>query len=166
MSLKVENLTETQCNDLLAAEQFRLIRSWIVDHLFLSGTTLSLDIDPTVEYRCGSHLILKELRQLLPFGRTLDNAQVATVAINHPSRLLKACEAQLLFWHLRRNPHWMTKQLVSSLTIVKEEDHFWFHYISHICQLLQSHLLSGWPIQFLERFVLNHQHVQLEFEEL
>ncbi len=159
-------LTLTQRNDFQATTNFHSLCLQIVSWLYPSLTLESLDIDPTIEYRCDSNIVLKELRWLLPFGWTLDNAQVSHITITRSEDLTKACEAQVLYWYLACAANWPNERPVQNLAIVKEDDHFWFHFVPTYQEPIRRRLLDSFPVFYLEHFLLNLEFIQLTFDKV
>ncbi len=96
----------------------------------------------------------------------MDNAQASHITVTRADDLIKACKAQILHWYLARTANWPNERPVHNLAIVKEDDHFWFHFVPTHQEPIRRRLLDGFPVLYLERFLLNLKFIQLTFDEV
>ena len=159
-----EELNQTQLNHLHAAIHFEHNRERILQTVLPLSLFKDLREERHTEFHSESPFIHKDLRRLLPFGTTItSNDNEILVNLTAPFRV--ATRQQLLAWYLHRTPD-TPGQPVTQLSIYYEADQFWFGHVLPNRARITQRLLTHNPVHFLQRFLLNHTHLELEIAEL
>jgi hypothetical protein len=163
----VNELSQTQLNNLNATFLFEPHCHTIQDHVFPPDLLINLRQEIHTEHHCSNPYIQRHLRRFLPFGHYLTNRQKDEFFGDQiTNRLIVQARNQFLFWYLARSGVGRLRDPVNHLTIFYEADQFWFNHVASNHAHIIQRLLHQHPTFFLERFTLTHMYIQFDVGEL
>jgi hypothetical protein len=109
--------------------------------------------------------ILKKLFDLLPFGKVIFPWDFSDFQNSVLDQIANASQEQLLYWHLA-DAATVNSYPAETILLWTKDNHFWFIHIPPWRQFFIERIRSGEQLRYLERFHLNHNQVQLTFQEL
>ena len=109
--------------------------------------------------------ILTKLRDLLPFGKVTFAWDFSDFKDQTLEKIAEASLEQLLYWHLADATTVNNYPAETSLLWTKD-DYFWFIHVPPNRQEFIRRIQEGDRLRYLERFHLNHDQVQVTFQEL
>ena len=110
-------------------------------------------------------VILKKLREELPFGRVTAPWDFETFRDQVLERISSYSLEQFLYWHLAQSATVNNHPAETVLLWVKD-DYLWFIHIPPCRQEYIQCILAGERLRFIERFHLNYDQIQINFQEL
>ena len=112
---------------------------------------MNISEEEVVDCWSDSPLILKKLRDLLPFGQVQSNSQFQDFINQDLQQVAEAAQEQLLYLHLAKTTT-VHNLPAKSLLLWSNDDHFWFHHMALRRGLLVTQILQGEQICWLEHF--------------
>ena len=110
-------------------------------------------------------LILKKLRDILPFGHVTASWDFNDFQDQVLDKVSDASQEQLLYWHLSAAATLNNYPAETALLWTKD-DYLWFIHIPPRRQEYIRRILAGERLRYLERFHLNYDQIQVNFQEL
>jgi hypothetical protein len=127
---------------------------------------ITLHDQPTIETWSRAQTLLRRVWLHLPFGRHIEAREYDDLLSNLPT-LVESCREQLFVWNaagpLDAHP---PEGPVEAVTIFSKTNFLWFTHLAPIQQQIKEQIRQGNRIRFLERFRLDYEHIDLEFQEI
>ena len=133
--------------------------------LFPSSSIVNASTDTSALCWSENTEVVRHLRDLLPFGRILGPIQFSEFFNNTLSLIVKVSQEQLLYWHLAGTTT-RNNYPEESLLRWNSDDHFWFIIVPIYENILIEQILRGEHLQYLERFRLDHNEIQIAFYDI
>ncbi len=133
-----------------------------LDFYFPQETLINTEEDNKIESWSDSYIIIRPLRDSLPFGTHLTRPEYSDFLENSRQRIIDYAQEQLLYWHLARATTW-SGHPVSQIIICENDRYFWTTHIPLFQRSITHYLGLGTPVFFLNRFRLSHLEIELAF---
>ena len=146
-------------------ELFETFRRDLLEVHFPRSHIIQLHQDPLVDCWTDACRVTVNLRTLLPFGRFITQQELQLFVDRDLPQIRTTSREQLWYWHLAANTTHLN-QPFDRLVISPDEDRFWHSYVySHLAQV-KTHLEQGTHLFWLDRFILDHQSIEIGFNEI
>ena len=113
----------------------------------------------------GDNILVRSLRNLLPFGRHLVRSDVDTFVDHTLEHIAHAALEQLFYWHLAGTTNSLNEPL-EHIILTEDEDRFWIRYIPQNSRIIRDLLYSEQHVYYLTRFYLTHDRIEIGFNEI
>lgn len=113
----------------------------------------------------GDNIIVRSLRNLLPFGRHLVRSDVDTFVDHTLQHISRAALEQLFYWQLAGTTNSLNEPL-EHLILTEEENQFWCQYVPQNSRIILDLLYSEHHVYYLTRFYLTHDRIEIGFSEI
>ena len=122
--------------------------------------------DPDLDvWSHGDSILVRNLRNLLPFGRHLLRSDVDNFVDHTLEQLSHAALEQLFYWHLAGTTNSLNEPL-EHIILTEDEDHFWIRYIPQHLTTVHQLLSTEQHVYYLTRFYLTHDRIEVGFNEI
>ena len=146
-----------------ATQVFNPLRAQILEETFLN--VIDLGEEFKVDYLDDHHAFLKNLLDLLPFGKVLDPPTYYHLTDNVFPQIVDQARRQLLYWHLVQAEHY-NHTPVEQFTLFNNDDYLWQRIIPAQTAEIQLSLLDNKRTCFLTRFHLSYNRIEIAFDEI
>ena len=129
--------------------------------------TSLLDVSRDELVSCWSNppLILKKLREELPFGKVTAPWDFETFRDQVLERISSYSLEQFLYWHLAQSAT-VNNHPAETILLWVKDNYLWFIHIPPRRQEYIQHILAGEHLRFIKWFHLNYDQIQINFQEL
>jgi len=133
-----------------------------LDFYLHPGSLTNTEEDEKLEAWSDSYILVRPLRNALPFGKHLPRAEYSDFLDNVRPHLVEYAQEQLLYWHLARATTW-SGHPITQIVLCEEDRYLWATHVPAFRQDITRLLGLGAPVYYLSRFRLSHLVIELGF---
>ena len=160
---RVISLEEQQVRSQVLFDTFRsqLLRL----HFPQSDLVQALE-DPELDaWSHGDNIVVRSLRNLLPFGRHLTRSDLDTFVDHTLDHVVSGALQQLYYWQLAGTTN-SFREPIEHIILTEDETQLWLQYIPANHRVIQDLLYNGQHVFYLSRFYLTHDRIEIGFNEV
>jgi len=145
---------------------FETFRSRLLEYHYHPQDLVQALEDPLFDiWSHGDNILVRALRNLLPFGRHLVRSDLDHF-VDHTLELIsRTAIEQLFYWQLAGTTNSLNEPL-EHVVLTENETQFWNQYVPQNLPVIQGLLYENQHVYYLTRFYLTHDRIEIEFSEI
>jgi len=113
----------------------------------------------------GDNILVRALRNLLPFGRHLTRSDLDHFVDHTLEQISRTAIEQLFYWQLAGTTNSLNEPL-DHVFLTENETQFWNQYVPQNLPSIQGLLYEDQHVYYLTKFDLDHGRINIEFSEI
>jgi hypothetical protein len=146
-------------------QQWEPHRQRQLNFYFPADSLVNVEEDERIESWTDSFILIRPLRNILPFGTHLFHPEYSYFLDNSRQRIVDYAQEQIFYWHLAHATSWSGSP-VEQIAVCVGDNYFWSTHVPTSQQNIITSLGAGIPVHFLNRFRVSHQVIELAFSQL
>jgi hypothetical protein len=157
--------TTDRTRDERLQQHFQNHRQSFLEAYFPDGSLINTLGDPVLENWSSCHQVVRDLRELLPFGRHIELWEYETFTESVLPHIVTASRRQLLYWHLSQATSHLNEP-IERLVLTEDPHLLWDDIIPPLSGEIRNELHRGNRVRYLTQFSLSHQHISVTYKEI
>ena len=146
-------------------QNFELHRISFLEAYFPEGSIVNTTFDHQLDNWSSCQQVVRSLRNLLPFGRHLEQWELDTFISSSLVPLVAAAREQLLYWHLTQATNDLNDP-IDLLILTEEPRLFWEESVPPFSGEIRNNLHNANRVHYLTQFLLSNQKIEVTFNEI